>query len=82
MSQGNAPPNPNGDNDKDNNEDNKEDNDKDEGDVTTTFDEVAHRLRGDSYSAERAGAAAADQLVTTPPTNRMSCFVGGGNNGN
>jgi hypothetical protein len=38
--------------------------------VTTTFGEVARRSRGDSYSAERAGAAAADQPVTNPPTNR------------
>ncbi len=31
----------------------------------------ARRSQGDSYLAERAGMAAADQPVTTPPTNRM-----------
>ncbi len=69
-SHGNAPPDPDADNDKDNNEDNEEDDNEDEGDVTATFDEVACRLQGDSYLAERAGTAAADQPVTTPPTNR------------
>ncbi len=75
---GNAPPNPDGNDDEDNSKDNKEDDNKDEGDVRTTFDEVTRCLQGDSYSAERAGAAAADQLVTAPPTNRspMSLLVG------
>ncbi len=68
---GNAPPNPNGNDDEDNNKDKKEDDNKDEGDVRTTFDEVTRCLRGDSYSAERAGAAAADQPVTAPPTNKL-----------
>ncbi len=66
----NAPPNPDGNDDKDNNKDNKEDDNKDEGDVMMTFDKVAHCLQGDTYLAERAGAAAADQPVTAPPTNR------------
>jgi hypothetical protein len=70
LSHGNAPPNPDGNDDEDDNEDDKEDDNEDEGDVTTTFDEVARRLQGESYLAERAGAAAADQPVTTPPTNR------------
>jgi hypothetical protein len=68
---GNAPPDPDGNDDKDGNKDDKEDDDKDEGDVTTTFEEVTHYLGGDSYLAERAGTAAADEPVTTPLTNRM-----------
>ncbi len=72
---GNAPPNPDGDDDKDNNKDDKDDGNKDEGDVMMTFNKVACHSQGDSYLAERAGAAAAaavvDQPVTTPPTNRM-----------
>jgi hypothetical protein len=70
----NAPPNPDRDDDKDDNEDDEEDDDKDEGDVTTTFDKVAHCSRGDSYLAERAGTVAADQPVMTPPTNRTPMF--------
>jgi hypothetical protein len=70
-SHGNAPPNPDGKDDKDGNKDDIEDDDKDESDVMMAFNEVACHLRGDSYLAERAGAAVADQPVTTPPTNRM-----------
>jgi hypothetical protein len=70
LSHGNAPPNPDSNDDEDNNKDDKEDEDEDEGDVMMTFNEVARCSQGDSYSAERAGTAAADQPVTTPPTNR------------
>ncbi len=38
--------------------------------MTTMFDKVACRSQGVSYLAERAGTVAADQSVTTPPTNR------------
>jgi hypothetical protein len=70
-SHGNAPPDLGGNDHKDDNEDDKEDGDKDEGDGTATFNEVARCLQGNSYLAERAGAAAADQPVATPPTNGM-----------
>ncbi len=63
---GNAPPDPDGDDDEYDNEEDEEYDDEDEGDVTTTFDKVARCSRGDSYSAERAGTAVASIRDDSP----------------
>ncbi len=71
---GNAPPNPNGDDDEDDNEDDKEDGNKDEGDVMTTFDKVACHLQG-------SGGSSGSTRDDSPDQQNADVLIGGGNNG-